>query len=41
MPIASRFRCQYLSDKWDRKLLINELLKTAEIENGSVVNSFC
>lgn len=40
MPIASRFRRQYLSAKWDRKLLINEPLKTAEIENGNAVNSF-
>lgn len=40
MPIASRFRRQYLSAKWDRKLLINEPLKTAEIENGSAANIF-
>lgn len=40
MPIESRFRRQYLSAKWDRKLLINERIKTAEIENGSAVNSF-
>lgn len=40
MPITSRFRRQYLSAKWDRKLLINEPLKTAEIESGSAVNIF-
>lgn len=41
MPIASRFRHQHLSAKWDRKLLINEFLKTIEIENGSAMNVFC
>lgn len=40
MPIASRFRHQHLSAKWDRKLLINESLKTTEIENGSAINVF-
>lgn len=41
MPIASRFRHQHLSAKWDRKLLVNESLKTSEIENGSAINDFC
>lgn len=40
MLVASRFRRQYLSAKWDRKLLKNELLKRAEIENGSAANIF-
>lgn len=40
MPIASRFRHQHLSAKWDRKLLINESLTTVEIKNGRAINVF-